>query len=400
MPRILLANEFGAGRGHVVTLTRLAQAFGPGFQFDAALARREHEAELYPLGADIFDGPRFGYRNARRLGPNGIPTATWGEFLGDLGFARVERIREIVEWWRLVLSSRNVGLVLADYGPLALLAARSLGILSVGTGTGYGLPPPDMPEFPVLEPEASVRLHDEAELLANVNQVATEIGLAPLQGLPEIYHSTLQLVRTLPMLDPYASYRNSAQYLPPVTDISPIIADRGDEVFVYFSTMEFDDPGVVEALATLPLPRRGYLPAPPPGVAERLAASGMILEKNPVPVEQIAKRSRLLLNAGQHGILCLGLFAGLPQVCLFQHREQRFHAQCAADRGVAQLVYPNAREAGALRETILAAYHNGQMQSRAKDLATELQAGLGAPPEVLLETAIAPIRSRLLALGD
>lgn len=397
-PRILLANEFGAGRGHLVTLSRLAQAFGQDFVFDAALARREHEAELANLNADIFDGPRFTYRTTMRLGPNAVPTATWGEFLGDSGFDRIERIREIVLWWRLVLSSRQIALVLADYAPLALVAARSLGIPTIATGTGYGLPPPDMAEFPELAEDGGRCLHDEATLLANVNTVAAEIGMQPLRSFPEIYHATLHLVRTLPMLDPYRSYRSDAQYLPPVTDISPVLAQSGEEVFVYFSTMEFNDPGVVEALANLPLPRRGYLPAPPAGVAERLRDSGMILEDRPVPVEQIARRSRLMLNAGQHGILCLGLFAGLPQVCLFQHREQRFHARRAEEAGVAHVVPPKEREAEALSKIILDAYHNEGMRAKARALAEELQAGLGAPPDQVLQQAIAPIRNRLLGL--
>lgn len=396
-PRILLANEFGAGRGHLVTLTRLAQAFGPGFAFDGALGRMEHANELAPLGAEVFPGPLLVYDSARRTGENAVQSATWGEFLGDLGFDDVARLREIVAWWRHVLASRHVAAVLADYAPLALMAARSLGIPTVATGTGYGLPPPEMGAFPFLNPGVTRRLHDEARLLANVNQVAREIGLPPLTGLPEVYRADLPLIRTLPMLDPYAAYRRDPVYLPPVTDISPVLAGGGDEVFIYFSTIEFDRPGVVEALEALPMPRRAYLPAPPPGVAERLAASGVVLETRPVPVAEIARRSRLLVNAGQHGILSLGLYAGLPQVCLTQHLEQLFHARKAETAGVAVALTPTPSGVAALAPSITAAYGDVGMAARAQGLAQRLRADLAEAPEETLKRAVAPLRRRLLA---
>lgn len=395
MPRILLANEFGAGRGHLVTLARLAAAFGPGFDFDAALARRDHEGELVALGATIFDGPRLVYDSGRRRGPGAVPTATWGEFLGDLGFSNVDRLRDVVGWWRHVLSSRRIDLLLADYAPLALLAARSLGVATVATGTGYGLPPPEMPEFPVLAADATQRLHDERVLLSNVNQVASEVGLPPLPGLPAVYRADLHLLRTLPMLDPYHRYRPDVAYLPPVTDIGPVQAGGGDEVFVYFSTIEFDDPEVIEALARLPLPRRGFLPSPPPEVAARLEASGMILEPRPVPVDLIARRSRLLLNAGQHGILCLGLYAGLPQVCLYQHREQRHHAECAAAAGVACVVPRAERQTSRLVSILKETHADQAMALRAADLATRLRRDLVLPPDEALRRAVEPLRRRL-----
>jgi hypothetical protein len=398
MPRILLANEFGAGRGHLVTLTRLAQAFGPPFTFDAALCEREHERELRSLNATVFNGSRLVYQPARRTGPDAVPTATWGEYLGDLGFDQVSRLRELIVWWRQVLQERRVSLVLADYAPLALMAARSLGIPTIATGQGYGLPPADMPEFPVLDPERSQRLHDERVLLANVNAVASDIGLPALRGLPEVYRADLTLVNTLPLLDPYARWRKEP-CMAPLTDIGSVLAQDGDEVFVYFSTREFENPAVLEALATLPLPRRGFFPALPAGVAERLSASGMVLESAPVSADDIARRSRLILNAGQHGILSLGLFAGLAQVCLPQHQEQLHHARCAEAAGVARVVGNGPDAKAALYDTVMAAYSDAGLALHARALARSLREGLGDWPSQQLARAVAPLRQALLSAG-
>lgn len=393
-PRILLANEFGAGRGHLVTLRQLARAFGPGFVFDAALCRRRHDAVLREIGADVYDGPRLIYHNQRRTGPDSVRTATWGEFLGDLGFDRQSRIAEVVDWWRQVIRSRQIAMVVADYAPLALLAARSLGVPSIATGTGYGLPPWQMAEFPMLRPENAIRLHDEAALLANVNAAVARFGMAPLTGLPEVYRASLTLVRTLPFLDPYQSWRTDP-YLPPVTDVSPVVADSGTEVFIYFSTSEVQDDAVVDAVASLTMPRRGYLPAAPPEVVAKLAASGMILEPAPVPVDQIARRSRLVLNAGQHGILSLGLYAGLPQVCVPQHLEQMWHARSAEGEGVARVVPKDGLSARLLADTVASLYADDNSFARAQTLARRLQSELGGDPDTLTALAVRPLAASL-----
>lgn len=393
--RVLLANEFGAGRGHLVALLHLAQALGPGWVFDAALADRLHASVLAPLNACVFDGPRLVYRQAHRTGPNAVPTATWGEYLGDLGFDQVERLREVVAWWRQVLRQRRVALVLADYAPLAQLAARSLGIPCVVTGTGYGLPPASMPTFPCLEEGVEVRLHHEAALLANVNTVAAECGLPALRGLPEVYRADLALVHTLPMMDPYRAWRQE-RLITPIVHIGDTVADGGDEVFVYFSTRELNEPSVVEALEALPWPKRGYLPTAKPDVTERLAASGMHIETEPVPVDLIARRSRLMLNAGQNGTLSMGMLAGLPQVAWPQHREQRFNAMCAQAAGVARMVPPTTIPVGsALMDAVAAVYSDDGMAQRARCLAAELRATLTVPPAQQLQQALAPLQADL-----
>jgi hypothetical protein len=133
-----------------------------------------------------------------------------------------------------------------------------------------------MPVFPLFDASVDRRLHDEQQLLAHVNTVATELGLPALRGLPEVYRADLTLVHTLSLLDPYARWRREP-CLPPVQPVA-LAQELGDELFVYFSTSEFQHPDVVEVLANLPVPRRGYCPALPADMADRLRASGMVLE--------------------------------------------------------------------------------------------------------------------------
>lgn len=393
--KVLLANEFGIGRGHIVQLLQAARALGPGFSFEAALYNRSFASELAPLGALVYDGPGYVYDASRRTGPDAVTTATWGEFLGDLGFAQRDRVRDVVMWWHHVLGQRRIDLLVTDYAPLALLAARARGIPTIAVGQGYGLPPDHLSHFPPLHAAPLSRLHDEAALLDNVNAAATAIGLAPLTGLPQVYQSTLPMVRTLPFLDAYQGHRRYP-YVLPETPTANTIAANGDEVFIYFSTHELHDPQVVEALANLPLPRRAFLPTASPETAARLAASGVIVEQQPVPADLIAARSRLMVHSGQHGTLCLGLVAGLPQVALPQHMEQSHHADAAAAQGTTRVIGRASRSRDHIIDTILSLWSDAQTARKAQDLAVSLRQTYTTDADEAARAWLKPLRDTVM----
>lgn len=367
-PRILLAWEAGAGRGHVVTLKTVALALGQRCLFDAALCHMDHAAELEPLCDRVFQGARLYFDRDTRHAPGAPRTASWGEFLGDTGFRDGAFIARQVAWWQDVLEARCSDLLVADYAPCALLAAQSLGIPAVVVGTGYGIPPENLAEFPIFLPEFSERMFDETTMVSTINDAVGPLGVPPLRHLSDIYRRSQELVRTLDVLDPYHGQRQQP-LLPPVADFSPTADGSGDEVFIYFSTTELADEGIVEAICTLNLPVRAFCPGIEKDMAARLQQSGIILERKPVPVEQIAARSRMMLHSGQHGILSLGLGAGLPQIAIPQHLEHLYHARRCEDLGVAAVATLEHRSADRLRAMIRSTYYDAAMQNAAQAVA-------------------------------
>jgi UDP:flavonoid glycosyltransferase YjiC (YdhE family) len=373
----------------------MAKALGAGHDFDAALCRLTYADVLSPLGAQVFACPALRYAAQRRQGPKAVPTATWGEFLGDLGFDDPAHLSRTFAWWREVMITRNIALVVCDYAPLALLAARSLEIPTVAVGQGFGLPPWQMAKFPLFKHSQSQCLHDEEVLLANVNQAVTGVGMQALRGLPEIYRAELSVVQTFELLDFYASARQTP-YLPANIELDQSLATDGDEIFCYFSQSELENDAFLTALETLDLPRRGYLPNLHAPAAERLQASGMILEAGPVPVPQIVARSRLMVNAGQHGVLSLALVHGLPQICFPQHMEQDWHARAAAKTGAARVVWPFGADPISLREAIRDAYHAPGLAIAAREVAQGLRRGLGPEVRARLQAGLDDVRGLMV----
>jgi len=389
----LLAWEHGSGRGHVVPLRTVAEAVKDRFTFDAALRDLTFKDELAGL-CDPVQGPWLPTFSEDRKARGNPPIATRGDLLGDKGFRQPEILREIIGWWQGVMRECDISLVIADNAPCALLAARGLGIPSVWIGTGYSSPPASLESFPVLLPRYSTRIHDEAEIVETINSVVPEFGVPKLERLPEVYACSDQLVFTLEMLDPYSDWRAQA-LLPPIVGGTVDAISAGDEIFVYFSTTEHSNPALMEAIGSLGLgPVRAFIPLLDDKATHDLALRGVIVERSPVPANLVAQRSRLLINAGQHGTVCLGLAAGLPQVSIPQLPEQEYNAEAVANHGALISVDKETRDAELFRSAIRNAYENAAVTGRARELADSLRPHFQANRRKLIRRRIAAVMDR------
>ncbi|PXA97452.1 hypothetical protein DMC47_14115 [Nostoc sp. 3335mG] len=391
-PRVLLAWEGGAGRGHVVTLKVIAEALGTAAICDAALCRMDHAAEIAPFCEGVFPGARLWPNRSRREAAGNPRAATWGDFLGDLNFWDAGFLVTQIDWWLKTIRARQSRLVVADFAPCAQLAARVAGIPSVAVGTGYSVPPAGVDRFPVLLPEFTDLVFDEAELLDAVNRALAHFGALPLKRLSDIYAGAAAMPRTIPGLDPYTDLRQ-APLLPPLNEKLPRPDGGGDEIFLYFSTSETGNAALVEAITGLGLPIRAFLPGADAGVKTRFADAGIVVEERPVPVEDIGRRSRLMIHSGQHGSLCMGLGLGLPQIAVPQHLEHLFHARKAATLAPVAIIDPGMTEPADISALIKATCRDDGRVEAARTAAERLR------PDLFGDIA-AITRGQLLPLMD
>jgi hypothetical protein len=264
----------------------------------------------------------------------------------------------------------------------------------VNIGIGYTVPPSDLPQFPPFLPDVQQTLHDEAATLAVLNRVGAEFDLAPLPRLSALYAVDLSLATSFSFLDPYVRTRDPADRVPPLVPASRVKAGAGRGVFVYFSTTELTDPALVDALAALSLPRRGYLPSAPPEVRARLLASGMDLLDRPASADDIADYARLIVHAAPHGTVSLAALAGLPQVGIPQHQEQLYNARQAAAHGILRI---GQRGGPALGDLIKQAYADDSLSAAALDFAEPLRHAHPQDPVAALRDRIVPLLSGLSA---
>lgn len=394
-PVVLLASEMGAGRGHVSKLACVARAIGPHAAILAALSSAKYAHELGLPALHVLPCPALAARSESGIAGDLLTgNATFACFLAACGLAHADSLRRSLDFWRATIVDRNVSVLVADYAPLALWAARGLAaegweIRTICTGTGYGVPPAQLPRFGQLLPGRTHIVHPEDQTLALLNQTAADLGLPQLPGLAALYQADLTLAATFRDIDPYRHIRRDVDRMPPMVTASNTLS-AGEEVFVYLSTAEMERPALIDALESLPLPRRGYLPGATKATKTRLRTSGMIVEDAPVSPDLIAARSRLILHAAQHGTLCMAALAGLPQLALPGHQEQWVHALAAREAGLLETLSGRDLSSAEIAEKVITVHADPNRRLRAHDLARDLRSGFPTDPMADLAARLTP----------
>lgn len=390
-PVALLACETGTGRGHVVTLAGAAQALAGRFDCVAALSRLEYASTLALHCTAVHQAPVMArrpdaevlaarpgqpLRDVPDLGGRKVKWAdSWANWIGRRGWRNVALLRDQVRFWQDMIWKTGASLVVTDYAPSALLAARALGVPSVVTGTAIGIAPTGMPRFPVLSPVPGGVLLDEDQTATLISEAVAPLGGPPLTRLAELYTATLPLARGFAVWDPYAEWRQQRLLLP-VENHPPRSEGRGEVIFAYLSTTEFHEPAIIAALKSLPLPLVMFAPGLDPALAGELRAANPLLDLSatPLPMPDIVRRARIVLNAGQAGTAAVAMLAGIPMLALPQHNEHAANARGAARSGAHRVLYRDQRSATAIVGTLTEMWEDATLWPRAQALADDLRA--------------------------
>jgi hypothetical protein len=390
MIRILLACESGTGLGHVDNLRTFAKALGPAFSFDGCHYLDRTLETLRPVCDDVFRCPAMFSRKGV------LPSAAeerhlgWGNYLANCGFSKPLVIAQRLLWWRQCILMRQIDMVIADYAPHALLAARTLGVATVATGTCYSVPPAGLSRFPAfLDPSVPTSV-DEAAMVRAVNAVCAVRGMAPIRTLPEMYDCDVRLPRGLTFLDPYQAVRQE-HLLPRPDTPSRLMAGAGSEIFVYLSNNADDPDYMLEALADLGAPVRLFVPWLDDTRKAALAARGIMVEDKPLTADDIARRTRLMVLYGQPSTTALGLASGIPLVAFPQHIEQFVHAERAARTGALRLVRREDLTREVFVETIRTAYRDENLWQAAQRLAPAVRAELAVDVPDMIRESLRPV---------
>jgi len=382
--KALLAWQIGDGRGHITKLRIIGEALrSRGFSCSAALIDLEHVGELKHVVSSVKRVPRPPYFHHLRLEGGHSPAATYGEFLGDLGFASRIIITKHLKHWRDLMVQEQPNIVIAEQAPTALLAARSLKILTVALGTTYTLPPPSLKRFPILLPEFSRCKWSEKDMCVEINAAIEPFDLPPLAHLSELYRADLSLPLGIEMLDPYAAERLEKRLPPSIEDIGnqqPWMQNR-EEIFVYLSTSNRFESGISEALARVQVPLRVYVAGADRNLAAKFRSRGICVEERPVRPKTIMRRSRIMFHSGSHGTMCLGIRGGIPQVTAPQQLEQLYNGRQLARKGGGYCIEPD--DDPAYFERIMELYESAEARTHAVELAERTKSEfLGHPGEI------------------
>jgi hypothetical protein len=329
--RILIASELDQGSAVHDRLLPLIEGLSAK-NHSIALAVRDPDAWLprNAILAPAWQAPP----------PPGFLASTYADILLHAGYATPEALDGLLSAWLTLFARNRPDLLVVDFAPTAMLAARVAGLAVGAAGDGYRLPPLTEP-LPVMRSWAAVPAsriaESEGRVLAVINAEMTRQGCVPLAALADLFEPAERFLCTFSELDHYPD-RGTADYFGPVygsgagvpPDWPPGSAER------FFVEIDGRRPllaPLVEALDTLGLPSTIQASHLSPAVAATLDRPHVRV------VPQLVDRNAALANCDvvacqSSGMVPPALLAGRPVLLLPQHVEQMMTLHRVAPQGL------------------------------------------------------------------
>ncbi|NBZ86483.1 hypothetical protein [Stagnihabitans tardus] len=377
--RVVLAWELGGNWGHVRRLRALGEALTAQGHSVHYVLQELGALRPLPRGAVLWPAPVWsGLLRHAALRGLGEPRR-FGDVLANLGLQGSAMVEGLLLGWESLLSAIRPDVVVGDFAPSLMLAARGR-MPRVAVGTGFTVPPTHLPGFPPFPGAETEPLVAEDALLTLVNRALERVGRPLLDHLPQMVQAEAALPAVFAELDPAGALRQD-RLLTPSIPAEVLTATRpetpGAAVFAYLPAADLgaDHLALVEALA-----RRVPVTAVMPGLdatrGERLARAGVRLMQQALTWDRIAKGHSLVLCAGGMGTVSSALALGLPLAVLPHGFEQKLTARALDRAGLGAL--PGVSAEG-LAGLILDETARGAALARAAEAAQGFRARMTDP---------------------
>ncbi|HEY4173079.1 MAG TPA: hypothetical protein VGM42_08620 [Rhodopila sp.] len=340
--RVLLAAEFMRGGATAVRLLPLAVALaGRGHDVTMALPA-ELAASGASAGVPVVDAPCWTVAP-----PPGFTAVSYADLLMHSGYATPDTLRGLMGDWRGVLDRVTPDLLVADFAPTAMLAARAAGIGMAAVGDGYSLPPLTVP-LPGMRPWADVPADDadsvEGRVLAVINARFGALGCRELRRLRDMFADVACFVCTFPELDHYPIRPDAAPYgevFAPSSGSAPAWpAGVGERLYVELDPHHPALDAIVAAVDRLGLPTLIHAA----GMEARQADA---IERATIQVTTSANRAALLAGCDiavcqARDVAVQALLAGKPLLMVPVFVEQMMTLHRVATQGLGHGIEPTA----------------------------------------------------------
>lgn len=345
MARILCAWEFGADLGHVRQLLPIARE----------LRRLGHEAafafgDLAPLGAHAAEGFEWFQAPLTRLPPaqNPAPLSP-SDVLLNLGYDDAAGLAGALAGWRALFTLWQPALVVADYAPGALLAARLRGLPTVTIGSGFSLPPPGAPLAAYRDwttVEHGVLQRFDERVLATVSKAFEMLrARSVLRTAHELFAGDVHLLCNFAELDPFGP-RDDVEYVGPLADAvsGREVAWKGEGRPRIFAYLKPRDPRFLALVAAVRGVAGEALVAAPgltDAQAAELSSDRMRVVAEAVNLDAILASADLCVSHAGTGFAARALVAGVPLALLPMQLEQYLVARRIQNAGAAVMLSPD-----------------------------------------------------------
>lgn len=316
MSRFLLGWEFGRGLGHVTPISVLAHR----------LIERGHEVHAVTKDA---------YASAQAFGDFSIPcyalpaifkprkrierARSMAETLFNIGFHSADILAvKLAAWGSLIETIRPDALVV-NYAPGGILAAKKLSVPVLQFGTGFEIPPAELPipGFPSTEKITEKRIRNsEKALVRKINNALEALGWTEINSLCEVFTADRDLLVTFPELDHYPD-RRGGHYVGPListpVDAPPVWPKGGKGAPRIFGYVKGGYPSLdilLECLASLDACILVFATGLSPERSGKYASESLCFSNSPVNLQRACRESDLVICHAGHGTVSTALLNG------------------------------------------------------------------------------------------
>lgn len=212
--------ELGDNFGHLSRNIPIAKALrSVGYDINFVCRNLRISAQLLQKNLfGYFQAPLSLYFN----NPNLPETASYGEMLFRLGYADVGNLLGVLEGWINLPYVLNPKVIILDYAPIALLAARITKIPVVAIGAGFEMPPFVTPSpWRITDQNVDEDRIFKAEscVLNTFNSILSMIKQEPLNCLADLYKNIPIALTTFSELEHYSAIGFPRDELPHIGHI-------------------------------------------------------------------------------------------------------------------------------------------------------------------------------------
>ncbi|SDF82277.1 UDP:flavonoid glycosyltransferase YjiC, YdhE family [Massilia sp. PDC64] len=321
MANIVFCWELGAALGHAGRLKALARPLvARGHAVSFVLRDLVHTRRLLEgTGIPVYQAPLWLHR------VEGLPPgeASLADILLACGWLDADAMAGLVDGWRHLFGALRADVVVGDYAPAALLAARSLGIASSAVGAGFQIPPagplPPLRDWEAI-PQARMAA-TEARVLATANAVLARHGVAPYARAADLLRGDMPLLCTWPELDPWGRAAADERWVGPTIGGgaagAPAWPDGdGPRVFAYLRGPHPEHGAMLEALVRAGCRTLCYLPDVAAGAAPPYAHELIAWAAGPVGLRDALSVSAFAVCHAGESTVSQALLAGVPLLLL------------------------------------------------------------------------------------
>jgi UDP:flavonoid glycosyltransferase YjiC (YdhE family) len=340
--RILFAWQLGANYGHLATDLPVAEC----------LRRRGHDVSFavadMRVAAEILSPPGFSFTPIPApvsLSVPSPPPASYAQIMHACGFGNHRDLVRLLDAWSALITHADVGVLVADHAPMAVLAAHLADIPTVMIGSGFTIPPmvSPLPSIRPWEIIQSDRLQQvESIVLSNINAIIARLGKPPFTRLAELFARPKRLLTTFPELDPYGT-REDGRYVGPISSESnsKAVNWRSGSLPRIFAYLRPTVPRIAAILTALEESVAQVIVAMPGASSElqrHFESTSVTLLSHAVPLTPLLSDADLVVSYGGAGTIAQSLLAGVPMLLAPQNAEQYLSAMKVANLGAGVLV--------------------------------------------------------------